>query len=137
MIWCLFVYQLSDTLVDFCIRLAGEKALYVQRQSQTACRALGSRAAERGDTWPAVNKEHPLRTTRHQLTDTRPHIQTLLCKDMQSYKNILHRDTIFTLHLTKYMRSDGCVYTSKNTQTRIIMPSLLDTEMNKQTKTNK
>ncbi len=100
---------------------------------QTACRALGSKGAERRDTWPAVNKEHPLWTTQHPA-DT--HRQTPTHTNIQ---HTTHRDTIFTLYPTKYMYSDECVYTSKNRHTHYhaIFTRYTDEQTNKDKQINK
>lgn len=89
-----------------------------------------SKDAERRDTWPAVNKEHPLRTTQPPA---------------DAHKLSRAKDTVIQEHTTQryniYSPSDNTcaqmdVYIpAQNTQTRIVIPSLRDTQMNKQTKT--
>lgn len=85
---------------------------------------------ERRDTWPAVNKEHPLWTTQPPA---------------DAHKLSCAKDTVIQEHTTQryniYSPSDNTcaqmdVYIpAQNTQTRIVMPSLRDTQMNKQAKT--
>lgn len=85
---------------------------------------------ERRDTWPAVNKEHPLRTTQppadaHELSRA---------KDTVIQEHTTQRYNIYSPSDSTCAQMDVYI-PAQNTQTRIVMPSLRDTQMNKQAKT--
>lgn len=86
---------------------------------QTACRALGSKGAERRDTWPAVNKEHPLWTTQqpgetHRQTNTYKCLHTKIHSHTRTYHT--QRYNIYLpsekMHI---LYSDRCAYNTTDT----------------------
>lgn len=86
---------------------------------QTACRALGSKGAERRDTWPAVNKEHPLWTTQqpgetHRQTHTYKCLHTKIHSHTRTYHT--QRYNIYLpsekMHI---LYSDRCAYNTTDT----------------------
>lgn len=125
------------------IILTGRKHCAVRRNPLAALPGIkqpaelwGSRDAKRRDTWPAVNKEHPLRTTQPPADAHKPSCSR---DTFRATERSAQRCNVIFGGGGPPPSDNTCAQTdvyipAQHTQTRIVMPSSLDTQMNKQTR---